>query len=94
MTKLVIYFDSDRIRRDFLVDISELIFWNDRQRDEDDRRDYEDKVSFAVPDLESYDAEHPDSPNNLLTHNEAYIAIDPSHPANWLKSVPNRQTIA
>jgi len=31
MTKLVIYFDSDRIRRDFLVDISELIFWQDNQ---------------------------------------------------------------
>jgi hypothetical protein len=94
MTKLVIYFESDRIRRDFLVDISELIFWNDRQRDEDDRRNYEDKVSFAVPDLEGYDAEDPDSVDNQITYREASIAIDPSHPAHWLKSVPNRQIIA
>jgi len=93
MTKLVIYFDSDRIRRDFLVDISELIFWQDNQRD-DGRRGYEDTVSFAVPDLESYDAQNPDSIDNLLTYREASIAIDPSHPAHWLKSVPNRQTAA
>ena len=92
MTKLVVYFDSDCIRRDFLIDVSELTFWQDNQRD-DGRRGYEDKVSFAVPDLQSYDAEHPDSPDNLLSHNEAYIAIDPSHPANWLKSVANRQSV-
>ena len=93
MTKLVVYFDSDRIRRDFLIDVSELIFWQDNQRDQDDRRHYEDKVSFAVPDLESYDAENPDSIDNLLTYREASIAIDPSHPAHWLKSVPNRQSV-
>jgi len=94
MTKLLIYFESDQIRRDFLTDISELIFWNDSQRDEDDRRHYEDKVSFAVPDLEDYDAENPVSSANLLTYRAASIAIDTSHPANWLKSVPNRQTAA
>jgi len=93
MTKLVIYFDSDRIRRDFLTDISELIFWQDNQRDEDDRRHYEDTVSFAVPDLDDYDAENPDSSDNCLTIREASIAIDPAHPAHWLKSVPNRQSV-
>lgn len=93
MTKLVIYFDSDRIRRDFLTDISELIFWNDRQRDDDDRRYYEDKVSFAVPDLEDCDSANPDSSDNRLTIREASIAIDPAHPSHWLKSVPNRQSV-
>lgn len=94
MTKLVIYFDSDHIRRDFLTDISELIFWQDSQRDEDERRHYEDKVSFSVPDLDDYDAENPDSSDNRLTYREASVAIDPSHPSHWLKSVPNHQNIA
>ena len=93
MTKLVVYFDSDCIRRDFLIDVSELIFWQDNQRDQDDRRHYEDKVSFAVPDLEDYYAENPDSSDNHLTYREASIAIDPSHPAHWLKSVPHRLSV-
>ena len=92
MTKLVVYFDSDCIRRDFLIDVSELIFWQDNQRD-DGRRGYEDKVSFSVPDLDSYDSENPDSSDNRLTYREVSIAIDPSHPAHWLKSVPNRQSV-
>jgi hypothetical protein len=92
MTKLVIYFDSDHIRRDFLTDISELIFWQDNQRD-DGRRGYEDTLRFAAPDLDDYDAEKPDSSDNRLTYREVSIAIDPSHPAHWLKSVPNRQTV-
>jgi hypothetical protein len=86
MKKLVIYFDSDRLRRDFMVDISELVFWNDRNREEDSRRNYEDAMTFAVPDLPSFDAEDPDAISNRLTYREADKAIDPRHVARFFTS--------
>lgn len=86
MKKLVIYFDSDRLRRDFMEDISELIFWNDRNREEDDRRNYQESLAFAVPDLPSFDAEDPDGIANRLTYKEADKAIDPCHVSHFLTS--------
>jgi len=50
--KMVIYFDCNQTRLDFFEDISELIFWNDNQRDEDSQRHYKDKTTFAFPDLD------------------------------------------
>ena len=87
MKKLVLYFDSERLRRDFMEDISELIFWNDRNREEDSRRNYEDAMTFAIPDLPSFDVEDPDSTANRLKYREADIAIDPRHPAHFLASI-------
>jgi hypothetical protein len=83
--KLEIRFDSARARRNFMVDILELICENDCELYKGDRRGYEDTVSFRVPDLA-----YPDNARQL-THEEALIAIDPSHPAHVWKSVPNRQ---
>jgi hypothetical protein len=83
--KLEIRFNSARSRRNFLVDILELIYKNDCELYKGDRRNYEDTVSFVVPDLA-----FPDNCRQLM-HDEALIAIDPSHPAHVWKSVPNRQ---
>jgi hypothetical protein len=88
MKKLVIYFDSDSLRRDFTLDISGLIFWNDHNREEDSQRNYEDALTFAIPDLPSYDAVDPDSVANRLKYPQADIAIDKSHPAHWYSSNP------
>ena len=88
MKKLVMYFDSDNLRRDFMRDISGLIFWNDQNKDEDDRRNYEDAITFAIPDLPSYDPEDPDSDVNRLMYRQADIAIDKTHPSHWHMSCP------
>ena len=87
MTKLVLYFESEKIRRHFLEDISELIFWQDSQRCEP--YSYEDTVMYAVPDLESYDSRHPDSSVNRLSYQETSIAIDPRYSAYWVNSSSN-----
>ena len=86
MKKLVIYFDSEHLRRAFVRDISGLIFWNDDQKDEEDRCHYEDGMTFAIPDLPSFDAEDPDAIANHLTYREADKAIDPCHVAHFLAS--------
>jgi len=83
--KMVIYFDCNQTRLDFFEDISELIFWNDNQRDEDSQRHYKDKTTFAFPDLDSFDSSQPDAFGNRLNYSKAYIAIDPRHPAHWMK---------
>ena len=81
-TKMVIYFDCNQTRLDFFEDIGELIFWNDNQRDEDSRRNYKDKTSYAFPDLDSFDSSQPDAFDNRLNYSEAYLAIDPRYLAN------------
>ena len=55
MLKLTLYFDSEKVRKNFLNDFSGLIVWHDRQQDDELRVFYEDAVTFAVPDLEGYD---------------------------------------
>ena len=85
MTKTMsIYFDSAQSRIDFLKDISELIVWRDTQRDEDERRHYEEAVSYSFPDLESFDSEQPDAQWNRLNLRQASIAVDPCHAAHSL----------
>lgn len=90
MKKLVMYFDSDNQRRDFMRDISGLIFWNDQNKDEDDRRNYEDAITFAIPDLPSFDAKDPDSDANRLKYREADLAIDRSHIVHWHTPIATR----
>jgi hypothetical protein len=85
MLKLTLYFDSERVRKNFLNDFSGLIVWHDRQQDEEHRVYYEDVVTFAVPDLEGYDSSDPDSISNQMTADQASAAIDPSHPIHWLR---------
>jgi hypothetical protein len=87
MTKaMTIYFDDAQTRIDFLKDISELIVWGDAQREESERRHYEDTVSYSFPDLESFDSDQPDANWNRLTVRQASIAIDPCHPAHTFGS--------
>lgn len=83
--KMVIYFDCEKTRLDFFEDIGELIFWNDNQRDEDSQHHYDHKTSYAFPDLDSFDSSQPDASGNRLNYSKAYIAIDPRHPAHWMK---------
>jgi hypothetical protein len=82
--KMVIYFDCENTRRDFLNDIGELI-WLDKQREEDDQRNYADKTSYVFPELDSFDSSLPDALGNRLNYSQASIAIDPRHPVNQLK---------
>ena len=53
-------------------------------RDEDERRHYEETVSYSFPDLESFDSEQPDAQWNRLNLRQASIAVDPCHAAHSL----------
>lgn len=53
-TSMIIHFDSEQTRAAFFEDIGELIFWNDNERDDDDRCDYKSKTSYAFPDLGAF----------------------------------------
>jgi hypothetical protein len=73
--KMVIYFDCEQTRRDFLEDIGENVFWNDEQRDTAKQRRYDEATYYAFPDLESFDSSEPDAPHNRLNYSDAYLAI-------------------
>ncbi len=83
-TKMIIHFDCEQTRLDFLEDIGESIFWNDAQRDDDSHRHYEDTTSYAFPDLDSFDSSQPDAFWNYLNYSQACKAIDPRHPAHLI----------
>ena len=83
-TKMVIYFDCEKTRLAFFNDIGELI-WLDKQREEDDQRNYEEVTSYTFPDLDSFDSSQPDAPSNRLNYSKASISIDPSHPFHYFK---------
>jgi len=93
MIKLVLYFDSHRTRNSFISDVSDLIFWQDNQRDQEDRCFYEDLMQFALPDIQGYDPQDPDSSANRLTYSQAAIAADPSNYVHLLESVPMHQSV-
>ena len=67
-TTMIIKFQSEDVRRRFLVDIDELIISTDEERDEFERVGYDSSsaVSYAFPDQPYYDHTIPDAYWNYL----------------------------
>lgn len=78
-TSLIIHFDSEQTRAAFFEDIGELIFWNDNERDDDDKHNYKTNTSYVFPELETLSHSCSDSLCESLNYSTASIALHSTH---------------
>ncbi len=79
-TQLTIFFDKPEIRRQFLRDIEGLIVYYDQtSREECDRMNYEDTLSFYMPDIDQDNRSPENDPSSRMNLLSAEMAVNPAH---------------
>jgi hypothetical protein len=79
-TQLTIFFDTPAVRRQFLSDVQGLIVYHDENhRDEDQRMNYEEALSFYMPDLDQGNPDQVVSPCQRISLLRAEMETNPSH---------------
>ena len=79
-TQMTIFFEKPEIRQQFLSDIQGLVIYHDQEnREEGARMNYEDTLSFYMPDLDQGDRDPENEPCSRVNLLRAEMAVDPSH---------------
>ena len=83
---MTIFFDAPEIRRQFLRDVEGLIVYHDQaNRDETDRLNFEETLSFFLPDLDQGEHDPVTEPwcrMNLARAEKAVSSSSASHSSN------------
>ena len=87
-TQMTIFFDAPETRRQFLSDIEGLVVYHDQvNRDESERMNYEDTVSFYMPDLDEKQCDPQNQPWCRMNLLRAEMAVNPSHYNHFINKV-------
>ncbi len=78
-TQMTIFFDNPETRSQFVADISDLIVYNDQvYREEIERMNYEDTLSFYMPDLDQDERDPESDPGSRMSLRRAEMVLNPS----------------
>ena len=78
-TQMTIFFETPETRLQFLRDIEGLVVYHDQEnRDKSDRMNYEDSLSFYMPDLDASNGAPLNDPCSRMTLVHAGKAAAPS----------------
>ena len=81
-TQMTIFFDKPEVRCQFIKDIGMIVNHDQGHREEEDRINYEDALSFYMPDLDQDDRDPENETWSRMNLLHADMAINPSRYIN------------